>query len=109
VFAGVHNEMAIARTEIFGPVLSILPYSNEDEAIRIANDTEYGLAAAVASRDEERALAVARRLRAGQVNINYSRTPVGTPFGGYKQSGNGREQGELGMHDYLETKAIIGS
>lgn len=108
VFAGVHNQMEVARTEIFGPVLSILPYEDEQEAIRVANDTDYGLAAAVWSTRLERAHAVARQLRAGQVTVNGAPTPPGTPFGGYKQSGNGREQGELGMHDFLETKAVIG-
>ncbi len=108
MFAGVRNDMEVARTEIFGPVLSILPYADEEQAIRIANDTEYGLAAAVYSSDLERARKVAGRLRAGQVTINGAPTQRGTPFGGYKQSGNGREQGELGMYDYLETKAVIG-
>ncbi len=92
----------------FGPVLSIIPYEGEEQAIEIANDTEYGLAAAVSSGDPARAKVVAGRLRAGQVRINSASTPPGIPFGGYKQSGNGREQGEAGMHDYLETKAIIG-
>jgi aldehyde dehydrogenase (NAD+) len=108
VFGGVDNDMAIARTEIFGPVLSIIPYDDEEQAVKIANDTEYGLAAAISSSDPERAKKLAGRLRAGQVRINNASTPPGTPFGGYKQSGNGREQGPMGMHDYLETKAIIG-
>ncbi len=108
VFAGVNNDMAVARTEIFGPVLSIIPYEDEDQAVKIANDTEYGLAAAISSGDPARAKRLAGRLRAGQVRVNNASAPAGIPFGGYKQSGNGREQGEMGMHDYLETKAIIG-
>ena len=108
VFAGVNNDMAVARTEIFGPVLSIIPYEDEDQAVKIANDTEYGLAAAISSGDPARAKRLAGRLRAGQVRVNNASAPPGIPFGGYKQSGNGREQGEMGMHDYLETKAIIG-
>ncbi len=108
VFAGVNNEMAVARTEIFGPVLSIIPYEDEDQAVKIANDTEYGLAAAISSGDPARAKRLAGRLRAGQVRVNNASAPPGIPFGGYKQSGNGREQGEMGMQDYLETKAIIG-
>ena len=108
VFAGVNNDMAVARTEIFGPVLSIIPYEDEDQAVKIANDTEYGLAAAISSGDPARAKRLAGRLRAGQVRVNNASAPPGIPFGGYKQSGNGREQGEMGMQDYLETKAIIG-
>ena len=90
------------------PVLSIIPYEDEDQAVKIANDTEYGLAAAISSGDPARAKRLAGRLRAGQVRVNNASAPAGIPFGGYKQSGNGREQGEMGMHDYLETKAIIG-
>jgi aldehyde dehydrogenase (NAD+) len=108
VFAGVSNESAIARREVFGPVLSIVPYRDEDEAVRLANDTEYGLAAYVSSADLGRAKAVGRRLRAGQVNINRGTHDGNVPFGGYKRSGNGRERGAVGMDDYLEYKALIG-
>jgi aldehyde dehydrogenase (NAD+) len=109
VFANVDNQMTIAREEIFGPVLVILGYDSEDEAVEIANDTDYGLAAYVYSTEMERAKAVARRLRAGQVAINYVGGGSDTPFGGYKQSGNGREKGRWGMEEFLELKAITGS
>jgi aldehyde dehydrogenase (NAD+) len=107
IFRDVDNEMTIAREEIFGPVLAMIPYSDIDEAVRIANDTPYGLAAFVygASRDE--ALAVARRLRAGMVHLNGAGVDVQAPFGGYKQSGNGREWGVAGIEDFLETKAVM--
>jgi aldehyde dehydrogenase (NAD+) len=108
VFADVRNDMAIAREEIFGPVLSILPYRDEEDAIRIANDTDYGLAAYVQSGDIANARRVAARMRAGNVHLNY---PVGdnaAPFGGYKQSGNGREYGKWGLEEFLEVKAVIG-
>jgi len=108
VFAGVRPDMAIAREEIFGPVLSILTYKTEEEAIRLANDTVYGLAAYVQSGDLERARRVARRMRAGGVNVNYPAWDAGAPFGGYKRSGNGREYGEFGLEEFLETKAIVG-
>lgn len=108
VFGAVTPEMRIAREEIFGPVLSILPYDSEAEAVRIANDTVYGLAAYVQSADLERAQGVARQLRAGQVHINSPDWDLAAPFGGYKQSGNGREYADWGMADYLETKALIG-
>ena len=108
VFGGVRPEMTIAREEIFGPVLSILSYEDEDEAVRIANDTEYGLAAYVSSTDLERARAVAARLRAGTVSLNSPAWDVRAPFGGFKRSGNGREYGEFGIDDYLEWKAVVG-
>ncbi len=108
VFAQVDNQMTIAREEIFGPVLSILPYEDLDEAIRIANDTDYGLSAYVMSGDPERAKAVASRLRAGQVHLNGARFDAAAPFGGYKQSGNGREFGTWGLEEYFETKALLG-
>ena len=107
VFGNVTNEMTIAREEIFGPVLSILPYQNEEEAIRIANDTPYGLSSYVQSGDVEHAKRVAARIRAGNVHINGTGPDFGAPFGGYKQSGNGREWGELGFEEFLETKAIF--
>ncbi len=108
VFAGVHNDMTIAREEIFGPVLVIIGYENENEAVDIANDSDYGLAAYVCSNEMEIAKRVARRLHAGQVAINYIGGDSDTPFGGYKQSGNGREQGRWGMAEFLELKAITG-
>ena len=108
VFAGVRNDMTIAREEIFGPVLSILPYRDEDDAIRIANETPYGLAAYVTSGSLERARSVARRLRAGNVHVNGAGPDFACPFGGYKQSGNGREWGREGFEEFLETKAILG-
>lgn len=108
VFADVAPEMEIAREEIFGPVLSILPYKDEDDAVRIANDTPYGLAGYVSSGDVDRARAVARRIRAGNVNLNGVMNDRRAPFGGYKQSGNGREWGRFGIEEYLEVKAIGG-
>ena len=98
--------MRIAREEIFGPVLSILPYASEDEAVAIANDSIYGLAGAVWSEDAERALRVARRIRTGQVDINGARWNALAPFGGYKQSGVGREFGEFGLEEYLQVKSV---
>jgi aldehyde dehydrogenase (NAD+) len=109
VFANVDNSMTIAREEIFGPVLVIIGYEGEDEAVEIANDTDFGLAAYVSSTEMERAKIVARRLRAGQVAINYIGGNSDTPFGGYKQSGNGREKGRWGLSEFLELKAITGS
>jgi len=106
VFSDVDNDMTIAREEIFGPVLAIMPYSDEEDAVRIANDTVYGLAAAVWSGDQDRALRVARRLRAGQVQVNGGAFNPAAPFGGYKQSGLGREAGSAGIEEFLETKAI---
>ncbi|GGE16148.1 aldehyde dehydrogenase [Polymorphobacter glacialis] len=107
IFADVTNDMTIAREEIFGPVLAMLPYETEEQAIAIGNDTVYGLAAYVQG-DPEHARKVARQLRAGQVNINNAAGDMMAPFGGYKQSGNGREWGDFAFHDFLETKAIIG-
>jgi aldehyde dehydrogenase (NAD+) len=109
VFADVTNEMTIAREEIFGPVLSILKYDSEDEAIEIANDTEYGLAGYVQSGDEDHAKQVARKIRAGQISINGGSRGPAAPFGGFKTSGNGREHGLAGLNECLETKAIIGN
>ena len=108
VFANVNNDMTIAREEIFGPVLSILPYKDEDEALEIANDTEYGLYGYVSSGDIERAKSVANRIRSGSVAINGASADFTAPFGGYKQSGNGREWGPLGFEEFLEVKAVIG-
>ncbi|MEC3978610.1 aldehyde dehydrogenase family protein [Amycolatopsis sp. H20-H5] len=106
VFADVTREMTIAREEIFGPALSILTYETEDEAVEIANDTSFGLAAGVWSGDKAHATAVAKRLRAGQVTVNGGAFNPMAPFGGYKQSGNGRELGRFGLEEFLETKAI---
>ena len=108
VFAGVSNDMAIAREEIFGPVLSIIPYKNEEEAIEIANDTDYGLYGYVFSNNAERAKLIANRIRAGSVSINGAGADPSTPFGGYKQSGNGRERGPFGFDEFLEVKAVLG-
>ncbi|MGE8164886.1 aldehyde dehydrogenase family protein [Paraburkholderia sp. NPDC080076] len=108
VFADVRPSMKIAREEIFGPVLAIMPYRDEEEAIAIANDSPFGLAAYVQSADLERARRVAFRLRAGSVYLNYPSWDAGSPFGGYKQSGNGREYGEWGLEAFLEVKGIVG-
>ena len=108
VFSHVSNHMTVAREEIFGPVLVLVGYENEDDAIEIANDTPYGLAGFVSSADPARALSVARRIRAGQVNVNGAWPDFNAPFGGYKQSGNGREWGRYGLEEFLEVKAILG-
>ena len=108
VFADVSNEMRIAQEEIFGPVLVIIPFENEQEAVAIANDTPYGLAAYLQTGNPERARRVAAKLRTGSVHINGGGINYGTPFGGYKQSGNGREGGMMGLEDYLETKTLHG-
>jgi aldehyde dehydrogenase (NAD+) len=108
VFANVTNDMTIAREEIFGPVLSILGYKDEDDAVQIANDTVYGLAAYVSSDDVDRARSVARRMRSGNVHLNGAGTDSNALFGGYKQSGNGREFGKHGLMEFLESKAILG-
>ena len=108
VFANVTNDMTIAREEIFGPVISILGFKDEDEAVKIANDTPYGLAGYVSAGTVERARGVARRIRAGNVNLNGVPNERTAPFGGYKQSGNGREWGKFGLEEYLEVKAIAG-
>jgi len=108
VFANVRNDMAIAREEIFGPVLSILPYEDEEDAIRIANDTAYGLYGYVSSGSLERARRVAARIRAGQISVNGAPADFSAPFGGYKQSGNGREWGDFGLEEFLEIKAVVG-
>src|ERR1700704_1693289 len=109
IFSNVNNDMVIAREEIFGPVLAILPYQTEEEAIRIANDTPYGLQAYVWSSDLARASRVGRRIRAGRVTINGAAGDMNTPFGGFKKSGNGREWGEHGLRDFLEVKAVLGA
>lgn len=106
VFSSVRREMTIAQEEIFGPVLAIIPYGSEDEAVEIANDSVYGLSAAV-SGTEERSIRMARKIRAGQVHINSGTYIEGSPFGGYKHSGLGREHGESGLQEFLEVKAIF--
>jgi len=108
IFADVRNDMTVAREEIFGPVLCIIAYENEDDAVRIANDTPYGLSGFVTAGDIERARRVAKRIRAGNVHINGARVDFGGCFGGYKQSGNGREWGKAGLEEFLELKAIFG-
>jgi len=108
VFARVKNDMTIAREEIFGPVLSIIGYGDEDDAISIANDTIYGLAGNVSSSDHDRACRVARQIRAGRIIVNYAGPDRMAPFGGYKRSGNGREWGRFGLEDFLEIKSIVG-
>ena len=106
IFAGVNNQMTIAQEEIFGPVLTMIPFDTEEQAIEIANDTPYGLAAYFSTSDEERAKRVAGQLRAGMVSLNSASQNYTAPFGGYKQSGNGREWGEYGFDDFLEIKGI---
>ena len=108
VFSDVNNTMRIAREEIFGPVLTIIPFDDEEEAVAIANDTPYGLAAYAQTGSTERALRLSRSLRAGAVHINGGAYEYGSPFGGYKASGNGREGGEMGLEDFLETKMVHG-
>eukprot|EP00105_Crassostrea_gigas_P014263 XP_011430866.1 PREDICTED: uncharacterized protein LOC105330695 [Crassostrea gigas] len=108
VFANVTNDMTIAREEIFGPVITILGYGSEEEAIEIANDTEYGLSGYVSSADHDRAVSVARQLRTGMVHVNGAGGDINAPFGGYKRSGNGREWGLHGMLEFVETKSIFG-
>ena len=108
VFAGVSNDMTIARDEIFGPVLAIIPFDTEDEAVELANDTPYGLAAYLQTGDPERAERVTRRLRSGMVQLNGAGRAAGAPFGGYKQSGVGREGGRWGIEEFLEVKSVSG-
>ncbi len=106
VFSNVTNDMTIAREEIFGPVLSIIPYDTEEEAIEIANDTDYGLSGAVWGGTKEHAIEVAQRLRTGQVDVNGADFNPLAPFGGYKQSGIGRERGAFGFEEFVEIKSI---
>lgn len=107
VFARANNNMTIAREEIFGPVLTIIPYKDEDDAVAIANDTPYGLSGYIYSGDINHARKVAKRIRAGNIHLNGAGVDVTAPFGGYKQSGNGREWGTLGVEEFLETKAVL--
>jgi aldehyde dehydrogenase (NAD+) len=108
VFANVNNSMTIAREEIFGPVLVMIPYKDEAEAVRIANDTVYGLSGYVYSGNIENARRIASKLRTGMVHLNGAAGDINAPFGGYKQSGNGREWGREGLKEFLETKAVMG-
>ena len=108
VFANVNNKMEIAKTEIFGPVLSVIPFETEEEAIEIANDTPYGLTNYIQTQDKEKVQRVARKLRSGMVDVNGAGIAVDAPFGGFKQSGNGREWGEFGFEEFLEIKAVMG-
>jgi aldehyde dehydrogenase (NAD+) len=109
VFADVTNDMTIAQEEIFGPVVSIITYTDEEDAVAIANDTVYGLHAGVFGGDKEHASQVARRIQAGQVDVNGQQFNPIAPFGGYKQSGIGREYGRYGLEEFVETKAIQSS
>ena len=108
VFGNVDNKMEIAREEIFGPVLSIIPYGSDEEAIEIANDTDYGLAAFISGANKEKMMELARKINAGQILLNYGSAGTDAPFGGFKQSGNGREKAEWGLEEFLEVKAIMG-
>ena len=108
VFSRVNNEMKIARQEIFGPVLSLIGYADEEDAVRIANDTVYGLSGYISSGNLEHAQAIARRIRTGNVYLNGALPSSEAPFGGYKQSGNGREAGRYGLEEFLEVKAVVG-
>jgi aldehyde dehydrogenase (NAD+) len=108
IFSGVTTEMRVAQEEIFGPVVVIMPYTDLDDAARIANDTVYGLSSHVQSTSQDNARAFAHRIRAGQVHINFPAWSGYAPFGGYRQSGNGREYGVYGVEEYLETKAMLG-
>ena len=108
VFSHVDNNMQIAQQEIFGPVLSLIGYADEEDAVRIASDTIYGLSSYISSGDLEHARAIARRIRAGNVYLNGAPPDSKTPFGGYKRSGNGRELGRYGLEEFLEAKAVTG-
>ena len=108
IFANVTTDMIISKEEIFGPVLTIIAYKTEEEAISIANDSNYGLSGYISSNDINKAKKIASKIRTGMVHINYAPVDQALPFGGYKMSGNGREWGEYGIEDFLETKAIIG-
>ena len=108
LFADANNKMTIARTEVFGPVLTMIPFDSEEEAVEVANDTEYGLSSYVQTQDKDRANRIARQMRAGMVNVNGVPRAVGSPFGGYKQSGIGREGGRWGIEDFLQVKSVAG-
>jgi aldehyde dehydrogenase (NAD+) len=106
IFTDVTNDMRVAKEEIFGPVLSIIPFETEEEAIKIVNETEYGLGNYLQTEDKEKAKRVSKRLKAGTIYVNGNGADPGAPFGGYKQSGNGREGGTWGLHEFLEVKTI---
>ena len=108
VFGNVNNDMSIAREEIFGPVLCILPYDTEEDAITIANDTVYGLSGYISGSDPDNIRHIAGQIRSGMIHVNGASTDINAPFGGYKRSGNGREWSTEGFEDYLETKAVMG-
>ena len=108
VFADVNNDMEIARTEIFGPVLSVIPFETEEEAIQIANDTDYGLTNYIQTQDNDKVQRVARKLRSGMVDVNGAGIAVDAPFGGFKHSGIGREAGKEGLLEFLEVKSVGG-
>ena len=108
IFANVKNTMTIAKEEIFGPVLVIIGYDNEDDAVKIANDSDYGLSGYISSSNLEKAKSMAKKIRTGMVHINYAPVNQKLPFGGFKKSGNGREWGKHGIEDFLEVKSIIG-
>ena len=108
VFADVNNDMTIAKEEIFGPVVSLIPFSSVEKEIKISNDTDYGLTNYIQTNDTKKAQRVARQLRSGMVEINGASFADGSPFGGYKQSGNGREGGKWGIEEFLEVKSISG-
>ena len=108
VFVDVDNSMEIARTEIFGPVLSVIPFESEEDAIKIANDTPYGLTNYIQTQDQEKAKRVAKKLRSGMVDVNGAGIAIDTPFGGFKHSGIGREAGEHGLQEFLEVKSVGG-
>ena len=108
IFANVTSDMIVAKEEIFGPVLSILGYENEEEAINIANDSNYGLAGYISTENLNKAKEISSKIRTGMMHINYAPVDQSLPFGGYKMSGNGREWGEHGIEDFLELKSVIG-
>jgi acyl-CoA reductase-like NAD-dependent aldehyde dehydrogenase len=108
IFANVTSDMIVAKEEIFGPVLSILGYENEEEAINIANDSNYGLAGYISTENLDKAKEISSKIRTGMMHINYAPVDQSLPFGGYKMSGNGREWGEYGIEDFLELKSVIG-
>ncbi|MDG2014754.1 MAG: aldehyde dehydrogenase family protein, partial [Pirellulaceae bacterium] len=108
IFADVNNQMSIAQEEIFGPVLCMIPFRDENHGIELANETVYGLSSAVFAKDQDSALALARRIKAGQCFVQGANFTTDAPFGGYKRSGNGREWGEEGITEFIEIKAVLG-
>ena len=108
IFADVNNQMNIAQEEIFGPVICMIPYRDESHGVELANDTVYGLSSAVFAKDQESALAIARKIKAGQCFVQGANFTTDAPFGGYKRSGNGRKWGEEGISEFIEIKAVLG-